>query len=163
MAQNSVTRRFAATAAATGVLAAYTVANARGGPEPKVAQGTIHSVLFPMGSAELHPEDLETIHSVAAMMERNPALIAVVTTKVGTPDFNQHLSWRRAAAIFETLVFKYGVAATRVEIRWTDERLQIAPTGDQTAGLQDRVVYIVLHEKQTVCRDTAAGAVHRTD
>ncbi len=145
MSQSQLTRRFAAVAGATSLVAAYSVA--AHALQPEEAHATIYPVSFPMGSVELHPADQETIHGVAAMMERNTALVATVLGKadtVGTSDYNEHLSWRRASAVFEALVFKYGVPASKVEMRWTGERLPTVKTADQTAELQNRVVEILV-------------------
>jgi OOP family OmpA-OmpF porin len=129
-----------------GLIAARGVVSAQAAQE-EVPHATIYPVSFPMGSIELHQADHETIHGVAAMMERNPALNATVVGKadtVGSADYNEHLSWRRAAAVFEALVYKYNVPATRVEMRWTGERLPVVPTGDETAELQNRVSNIIV-------------------
>lgn len=146
MTYTPMTRRLAAAAAASGLFAAYGVAKAQTTIQ-EVPHGTIFPVSFPMNSVELHQADHETIHGVAAMMQRDPKLVALVLGKadtVGSGDFNEHLSWRRASAVYEALVFKYGVPAIRVEMRWTGDRLPVAPTGDEKAELQNRVVNIVL-------------------
>lgn len=142
MSKSRVTRRFAATAGAVSLLAAYTAAAQS--PQP---QATIYPVSFPINSVELHTADQETVHGVAAMMERNTALVATVLGKadtLGSPEYNEKLSQRRAQAVFEALVYKYNVPASRVELRWTGERLPTVPTGDQAAELQNRVVDIIL-------------------
>src|SRR5579864_2493649 len=111
MSHNAVTRRFAAAAGAMGamgMIAARGALSAQAAQE-EVPHATIYPVSFPTGSTELHKADHETIHGVAAMMERNPALNATVVGKadaVGSAEYNEHLSWRRAAAVFEALVFK---------------------------------------------------------
>lgn len=146
MSCTPIGRRFAATAAATALLASYGVAKAQA-PNQEVAHGTIYPVSFPVNSVELHQADNETIHGIAAMMQRDQKLVALVLGKadtVGSGDYNEHLAWRRASAVYEALVFKYGVPAIRVEMRWTGERIPVVPTGDQKAELQNRVVNIIL-------------------
>ena len=143
---STMTRRFAAAAAASGLFAAYGVAKAQVSKQ-EVPYGTIFPVSFPMNSVELHQADQETIHGVAAMMERDPKLVALILGKAdtaGSGDYNEHLSWRRASAVYEALVFKYGIPAMRVEMRWTGERLPVVPTGEEKAELQNRVVNIIL-------------------
>jgi OOP family OmpA-OmpF porin len=129
------------------LFAAYT-ATAQSQQQEQQQKTTIYPVSFPSGGIELHKADQETIHGVAAMMERDPVLHAAVLGKadaVGTPEYNDHLSWRRAAAVFEALVFTYKVPASRVEMRWTGDRLPSVPGGDQKAELQNRVVDIIVH------------------
>jgi len=139
-----VMKQFAATVGAISLFAAFTVATAQ---SPQPPQATIYPVSFPMGSIVLHTADCETIHGVAAMMARDPALVATVlgkTDTVGTSEYNEHLTQRRAEAVSNTLVRTYKVAANRVEMRWTGESEPVVPTADQTAELQNRVVEIVL-------------------
>lgn len=144
MPEIRMTRRLAAAAGALSMLGAYATVAVASTEGP---MGTIYPVSFPPGSTTLHQADQETIHGVAAMMERNPALVATVLGKadtMGTADFNEHLSWKRASAVFEALVFNYNVPANRVDMRWTVDRLPVVPTGDETAELQNRIVEIIL-------------------
>jgi outer membrane protein OmpA-like peptidoglycan-associated protein len=72
----------------------------------------------------LHLADQETIHGVAAMMARDPALVATVLGKadtVGNASYNERLSQRRAEPVSEALIHGYKVPANRVEMRWTGE------------------------------------------
>jgi len=81
------------------------------------------------------------------MMERNPALVATVVGKadtVGSVEYNEKLSQRRAQAVFDALVYTYKMPATRVGLRWTGERELVVPTGENKAELQNRVVNIIL-------------------
>ena len=114
---------------------------------PVTAEPTIYPVSFPTDSIALHRADLETIHGVAAMMERDPMLKATVigkTDTVGTPAYNEHLSARRAEMVYNTLVKTYKVPADRVELQWTGERQQVVGTADNMAELQNRVVEVFL-------------------
>ena len=145
MSQSQVTRRLA-TAGAMSFLAACTTTAQPPAPPPE-PQATIYPVSFPPGSIQLHTADQETIHGVAAMMERNPALVATVVGKadtVGSVEYNEKLSQRRAQAVFDALVYTYKMPATRVGLRWTGERELVVPTGENKAELQNRVVNIIL-------------------
>ena len=142
MTHLKLTRRLA-TAAAVSVFAGGIALAAQNG-EP---QATIYPVSFPTGSMTLHQADHETIHGVAAMMERDPGLTAIIIGKadtVGSAEYNEHLSFKRTVAVYEALVFAYSVPENRVEMRWTGDRLPVVPTGDETAELQNRVVNIVV-------------------
>ncbi len=132
-----------ATAVAASLFAGGIAIAAQNG-EP---QATIYPVSFPMGSMALHQADHETIHGVAAMLERDPNLTAIVIGKadtVGSSEYNEHLSFKRTMAVYEALVFAYNVPENRVEMRWTGDRLPVVPTGDETAELQNRVVNIIV-------------------
>ena len=114
---------------------------------PVTAEPTIYPVSFPTDSIALHRADLETIHGVAAMMERDTTLKATVIGKadtVGTAEYNEHLSQRRAEIVYDTLVKTYKVPADRVDVQWTDEKQPVVATADDTAQLQNRVVEIFL-------------------
>ena len=142
MTQPRLTRRLATAAAMT--LFAGGIAMAAQNGEP---QATIYPISFPMDSLELHQADHETIHGVAAMLERDSSLTATIIGKadmVGSSDYNEHLSFKRAVAVYEALVFAYKVPENRVELRWTGDRLPVVPTGDEQAELQNRVVNIVV-------------------
>ena len=82
------------------------------------------------------------------MMERNPALVATVVGKadtVGSPEYNEKLSHRRALTVAEILVYTYKVPAHRVEMRWTGENEPLVVSGDNKAELVNRTVDIILH------------------
>lgn len=140
-----IARKLAATAGAIALLGAVGAATAQ--PVPEAPAATIYPVSFPTGSIALHQNDMETIHGVAAMMARDPSLIATVLGKadtVGTAAFNEHLSQRRAEAVFAALVQTYKVPASRVVMQWTGEREPVVATADNTPELQNRVVEIIL-------------------
>jgi outer membrane protein OmpA-like peptidoglycan-associated protein len=111
-------------------------------------RNTIYRVSFQAGSIEFRRAYHETIYEAAAMMERDPAIVAMALGKadtVGSAEDNEHLSWRRAAAVFEALAFTYKVPDSRVEMCWAGERLPTVHTGEEKAELEDRVVDIVVH------------------
>ena len=137
-----VMRHVVATVGAMSLLAAFTVATAQ---PPEV---TIYPVSFPSGSIVLHTADYETIHGIAAMMARDPALVATVLGKadtMGAASYNERLSQRRAEAVSAALVRIYKVPADRVEVRWAGESQPVVLTADQTAELQNRVAEIIVH------------------
>lgn len=116
--------------------------------QPPKPEPVAYWVSFPIGSAVLHRADQETIHGVVAKMEADPGLYASIVGKadtLGTPDYNRDLSEKRAMAVLEAMVHRYGAPETRIDIRWTGERFQNVPTEDEQAELQNRVVLITLH------------------
>src|SRR4051812_16384354 len=67
-----------------------------------------HFIYFSTGSHELTPKDQDQIRDVAGMMQSTPTFVASIVGKadsVGSADFNEHLSQRRAEAVFEALVY----------------------------------------------------------
>ena len=97
---------------------------------------TTHFVYFDTGSHALTPEDQDHIRDVAAMMQSTPTFVATIVGKtdlVGSADFNEHLSQRRAEAVFEALVYANKVSENRVQLRWTGERLPSISTADEKA------------------------------
>lgn len=109
-----------------------------------------YPVHFETGSYKLHTNDLETIRGVAAVMMRSPNLVATIVGKadsVGSADYNEHLSQRRAQAVFNALVYTNKVPEDRVQLRWTGEHIPFVSTADNQAELQNRVVAIILQPK----------------
>ena len=112
---------------------------------------TSHSKIYPIhfstGSAALDAGDQETIRSVASMMQHTPTLVATIIGKadaVGSDEYNKRLSQQRAEAVFEALVYNNKVEESRVELRWTGERLPTAPTGAEMPELTNRVAEITV-------------------
>jgi OmpA-OmpF porin, OOP family len=102
---------------------------------------------FDTGSAALHGHDQDTIRGVAASMNSNPGLNATIIGKadtVGSPEFNEKLSERRALAVFDALVHDSNIAENRVQIRWTGEQMPYIPTEDQKPELLNRLVEVVV-------------------
>lgn len=133
--------RLRATLAIVGAMSLLAIAPLQAQPPAP----TDYWVSFPTGSTELHTADLETIRGVASMMKRDPALFATIVGKadtVGSSEFNERLSEKRAVAVFDALIYQNQVSAARAHIHWTGERLPNVPTADQQAELQNRVVMI---------------------
>ena len=139
MSQHRVMRRFAIVGAMS-LLAAVPVQAQP--PEP-----TAFWISFPLGTIELHQADHESIRAVANYMKRDPVLFATIVGKtdtVGSAEYNERLSEKRAVAVFDDLVYGNQIPASRTHIHWTGEHLQNVPTADQQAELQNRVVVITL-------------------
>jgi hypothetical protein len=130
-------------------------------------QTNTNFVYFATGSYALTPEDQDHIRDVASMMQRTPTFVATITGKtdsVGSADFNEHLSHRRAQAVYEALVYADKVPAHRVQIRWTGERLPFISTADETAESENRMVAITVSDAasaQPTLADERAAAAER--
>ena len=115
------------------------------------AGSTTYPIHFLTGSYQLDPADHDTIRAVASKMKADPTLVATIVGKAdttGSAEYNEHLSDRRATAVFEVLVYANKAPEDKVEVRWTGEHLPVVPTADQQAESQNRIVAIVLHKAQ---------------
>jgi outer membrane protein OmpA-like peptidoglycan-associated protein len=110
---------------------------------------TTYPIHFPTGSYKLDPADEDTIRAAAAKMQGTPKLHATIIGKadaVGSAELNEHLSQRRAEAVFEALVYTNKVPEDRVDLHWTSEHLPFVGTADEQAEAQNRVVALILHD-----------------
>ena len=110
-------------------------------------QCTTHFIYFTTGSHALTAEDQDHIRDVAGMMQSTPTFVATIvgkTDSVGSADFNEHLSQRRAEAVFEALVYGNKVPENRVQLHWTGERLPVTSAADEQAESQNRMAAIIV-------------------
>jgi outer membrane protein OmpA-like peptidoglycan-associated protein len=141
----SIAMKSLAAAAVVGLFAAYAATAGEVKTLPQYA--TAHFVYFPTGGHALDPKDQSQIHDVAGMMQSTPDFVATIIGKadtVGSADFNERLSQRRADAVFEALVYDNKVAEHRIQMCWTGERLPFISTADETAESQNRMVAIII-------------------
>ncbi len=147
MSRSALTKSLAATAVIGLLLAQAATAQQK---EQKLPEGsTTHFIYFPTGSYALTPEDQGNVREVAGMMQRTPAFVAMIIGKadsVGSKDFNDRLSQRRAEAVFEDLVYNNQVPESRVQLCWTGERVPFVSGADESAVSQNRVVAIVVRD-----------------
>jgi outer membrane protein OmpA-like peptidoglycan-associated protein len=144
MSANRVAKSFAA-AAAVALFAAHAATAQEAKNLPPGA--TAHFVYFPTGGHALDSKDESQTRDVAGMMQTTPDFVATIvgkTDSVGTMDFNEHLSQRRAEAVFEALVYENKVPENRIQMCWTGERLPFIATADETAESQNRMVAIIV-------------------
>ena len=128
------------------------VAQAQQQSQPMPAWLPAGSITYPVhfatGQFVVVAEDADTIRAVASKMKNDPNLEAILVGKadtVGSTDFNEHLAQKRAQAVFEALVYTNGVPESRVQMRFTGERVPVASTADQQPEAQNRMVAIVVH------------------
>ena len=156
MSRDAVTKSLAA-AALMGFCAAHAATAQQTQPNC-----TTNFVYFATGSHALTPEDLDHIRDVATMMQSTPSFVATIvgkTDSVGSADFNEHLSQRRAEAVFEALVYANKVPENRVQLRWTGERLPFISAADEEAELHNRMAAIVVSDAASArCGETAVEA-----
>ncbi len=78
----------------------------------------LYGLYFATDSAEIKPESRGTLAEIAKLLANRPSLRLLVvghTDSRGSFDYNIDLSKRRAAAVVDTLVEDYGVAAERLK------------------------------------------------
>ena len=83
------------------------------------------------------------------MMQRTPTFVATIvgkTDSAGSADFNEHLSQRRAEAVFEALVYANKVPEDRVQLRWTGERLPFKSAAEEEAESHNRMAAIIVSD-----------------
>jgi outer membrane protein OmpA-like peptidoglycan-associated protein len=105
-------------------------------------------ITFASGSAEVSPQSERLLASLARALE-TPALarsrfrIEGHTDTVGDPAMNQALSERRAAAVRDLLVQRYGIDALRLTPVGLGESTLLVPTGDERAEPRNRRVQVI--------------------
>ncbi|MGE0632681.1 MAG: OmpA family protein [Pseudobdellovibrionaceae bacterium] len=100
-------------------------------------------VLFRLNSDELDPEkmvsiDLVVLEAIKTSYDR--FLIEGHTDSIGSEEYNQDLSERRAAAMHKHLIDKLRVAANKVEAKGFGETMPIADNGNYQGRRQNRRV-----------------------
>ena len=68
------------------------------------------------------------------------------TLPLGSAAFNEHLSQRRAEAVFEALVYANKVPENRVQLHWTSERLPVTSAADEEAESHNRMAVIIVSD-----------------
>lgn len=77
----------------------------------------IYGILFDFNKADIKPESAPTLTEMATLLKNEPNLKVLVvghTDNVGTFEFNEDLSKRRAKAVVAELASKHGIAAERM-------------------------------------------------
>ena len=143
MLRSNVTKSLAA--AAVGLFATYagTAQEVKNLP----ADATAHFIYCPTGGYKLDAKDEDQIRDVAGLIQSHPDFVATIlgkTDSVGSAGFNEHLSQRRANAVFGALAYDNKVSESRIQMCWTGERLPFTSTADQTAEAQNRMAAIVV-------------------
>jgi outer membrane protein OmpA-like peptidoglycan-associated protein len=105
-------------------------------------------ITFATGSADLTPEAEALIASLARALAapelaRSRVRIEGHTDTVGPAAMNQALSERRAAAVRERLVRRYGIAPERLEAVGLGETRPLVPTPDGTPEPRNRRVQVI--------------------
>lgn len=107
-------------------------------------------VRFEFDSANLLSMYFADIESVAKYMQENPTLKALIvghTDSKGSDSYNVRLSNRRAAAVVNYMVAKYGIDKSRLKSEGRGESEPVADNGtDQGRALNRRVEFVPLEK-----------------
>jgi OmpA-OmpF porin, OOP family len=125
-------------------------------PSPRGMVLTLGDVLFDTGQATLKPGAYPTMEKVANVLKAEPDRRITIeghTDSVGTDEFNQSLSQRRAAAV-ETALLERGVASNQITAMGKGESFPVA-SNDNAGGRQQnrRVELIFANEGSQVASD----------
>jgi outer membrane protein OmpA-like peptidoglycan-associated protein len=143
MTRSSITKGLAAASVGFFVAYAGTAQEVKNLP----LGATAHFIYFPTGGYALDAKDQAQVRDVAGMMQSNPDFVGTIlgkTDSVGSAQFNERLSQRRANPVFEALVYDNKVSENRIQMCWTGERLPFTSTADETAEAQNRMAAIIV-------------------
>ncbi len=97
-------------------------------PAPAAAAKVVGNVIyFRLNSAVVDRNQMVNVYNIAEYAKNNTETITLVgfaDRKTGTPDYNYKLSKRRAEAVADILVKKYGISRDRLKIDWKGDTVQ---------------------------------------
>ena len=106
----------------------------------------IYGIHFDTNKAELKPESDAAVQEIAKLLKQDPSLKLLVvghTDNVGGYDTNMTLSDRRAAAVFQTLTAKHGIAPGRLRAVGVGMAAPVAPNETEEGRAKNRRVELV--------------------
>jgi outer membrane protein OmpA-like peptidoglycan-associated protein len=138
----------AAASTAVPVPATAAVSAPRRTTAPEGVSAASITVTFPSGSAELTQDAMAALAPLGRALSSADLMsfrfrIEGHTDSVGARDANQSLSERRAAAVRDYLVQRFGVSASRLDIVGRGEDDLLVPTGDEVGERRNRRVQVV--------------------
>jgi outer membrane protein OmpA-like peptidoglycan-associated protein len=112
---------------------------------------TLGDVLFDTGRATLKPGAYSVIDRLATVLKEDPqrkVLVEGHTDSVGTDDYNQDLSERRAASV-QAALFERGVEASQISTVGKGETTPVASNDSPVGRQQNRRVELVFQEDRS--------------
>ncbi len=106
------------------------------------------TVNFPNGSADLTPEAMAALDALGKALSSSDLAsyrfrIEGHTDTVGSREYNRNLSERRAEAVVNYIIAKYGVQATRLQAVGMGEEGLLVSTPEQTPEPRNRRVQVI--------------------
>lgn len=119
------------------------IRHATGGPTSSISI----NVHFDTGSADLRPQDIEVLDELGKALASDALSpyhfqIEGHTDTVGSDEYNQMLSERRAAAVAQYLESRFGVSHNRLTAVGMGSKHPLVPTPPQTPEARNRRVRI---------------------
>jgi outer membrane protein OmpA-like peptidoglycan-associated protein len=117
-------------------------------------------LLYDFNSNVLRSEARTNLRELAKSLDKYPnsdLLIAGHTDSVGTDDYNQRLSERRAAAAADFLAAQ-GVDRARIQMRGLGEAEPVAPNATEQGRQQNRRVEVAIFANEALRRSAAQQA-----
>ncbi len=117
-------------------------------PAPAAKKIILRGVNFAFDSAEITPESQVILQSAGDVLKENPGVkigITGHTCSIGTDEYNQGLSERRANAVLQNLV-KQGIAAERLQAAGKGESQPVADNATKDGRAQNRRVELAVSE-----------------
>lgn len=105
------------------------------------------NALFAHDSAELGPESLPILEKIADLRRRFPDYVMLIvghTDNTGSPDYNVRLSARRADAVKEWLIKRYGMAASKLDTMGRGSQELLVTSGNVDEQAPNRRVEVIL-------------------
>lgn len=101
-------------------------------PAAPVASTFLSNVVrFNINSANIQPEQQVSIYTTAEYLKENPTakvrVVGYADKNTGTASYNEKLSEKRAKAVANELVKKYGINSDRVIVEWKGSSVQPYP------------------------------------
>ena len=125
-----------------------------------VAEGmviTLQGVYFEFDKATLEPESRPALEDAARILIQNPAITVEIqghTDSVGSAEYNQQLSERRAQAVVSYLLQDLGIEAGRLTARGYGESRPVADNDTEDGrGLNRRVEFVILGQDGKIAPD----------
>lgn len=108
----------------------------------------VYGILFDFNEATIKPDSAETLQEMASLLKAEASLKVLVvghTDNVGTFEFNEELSKRRAKSVVEALSSKYGVDASRMTPLGAAFMAPVSTNTTEEGRALNRRVEIVAH------------------
>ncbi|MEO8605553.1 MAG: OmpA family protein [bacterium] len=122
---------------------------AQAAPAPPIKQRIVlRGVQFDFNKSDIRPDARPVLDQAAAILKQNPAVQVVVqgyTDDIGTPQYNDALSLRRAEAVFRYLV-NQGVSPERFKVQGFGESNPVADNATESGRAQNRRVELRVRE-----------------
>jgi OmpA-OmpF porin, OOP family len=103
-------------------------------------------IYFDTGSDRVRPESSPTLKEIGAMLQEHADLNLLIeghTDNSGSPEANQALSEKRAAAVRQALIGNYGIDAARLSAKGMGAAKPVAPNDTPEARQNNRRVELV--------------------